>query len=134
MLISGEKTESTMILFFLLRPVLTYAAETRTQITKTKGMLRSVEMRGILSIRGVTTLRDEIWSTVIRKDLNIQYVVRFTRSRRKHWRYHVDRMGTADVQSGLNNLKPPHPKKTKRIKRLIRAETQDYVLTEEEEK
>lgn len=59
----------------MARPVLTYAWG---KTSRTKMMLRSVKMRSLRFIRGVTP-RDQI---------------RFTQSRRKYWSDYVDIMGT----------------------------------------
>lgn len=75
----------------VVRPILTYAVETRADTAKTKNMMRVAEMKTLRTIKGVS-LRDQIRSDAIREDLNIQDVVRFTRSRRRYWRDHVDRM------------------------------------------
>lgn len=70
--------------------MLTYAAKTSTETSKTKGMLKGVERRALRCIKGVT-LRDHIRSSETRKELNIQDVVRFARSRSRQWRDQVDR-------------------------------------------
>lgn len=49
-------------------------------------------MKALPSIRGAT-LRDQIRSSEIQENLNIQDIVRFARARRRHCREHVDRMG-----------------------------------------
>ncbi|GJQ84995.1 hypothetical protein Trydic_g3657 [Trypoxylus dichotomus] len=51
------------------------------------------------TIKGVS-LRDKIRSEVIRENLGIQDIVRFTKVRRRFWRDHVDRM-TEAVQLGI---------------------------------
>lgn len=74
-----------------VRPILTYAAETRAETTKTKKLLRSTEMKTLRAIKGVT-LRDQIRSSAIRDELQTEDVVRWVRSRRRYWRDHVGRM------------------------------------------
>ncbi|XP_072764658.1 uncharacterized protein [Anoplolepis gracilipes] len=74
-----------------IRPVLTYAAETRAETSKTKRMMRTTEMRILRTIKGVS-LRDRIRSSDIRREFELQDVVRWTRARRRFWRDHVDRM------------------------------------------
>ncbi|GJQ68875.1 hypothetical protein Trydic_g21740 [Trypoxylus dichotomus] len=54
-------------------------------------MIRPAEMKALRTIKGVN-LRRQIGSKVLRGDLEIQDIVRFTRLRRKFWRDHVDRM------------------------------------------
>jgi len=75
-----------------IRPILTYAAETRAETAKTKRLARTTEMRTLRNIRGVT-LRDRIRSRDIREECGVQDVVRFVRARRRHWRDHINRMG-----------------------------------------
>ncbi|XP_045477896.1 uncharacterized protein LOC123683044 [Harmonia axyridis] len=89
----------------VVRPILTYAAETRAETATTKSLLRSTEMRILRTIEGVT-LRDQIRSSVIRDELKVQDVVRFVRSRRRNWRDHVDRMGTDRLAKWAKNERP----------------------------
>lgn len=75
-----------------IRPILTYAAETREETSKTKKIIRTTEMKILRTIKGVT-LREQIRSEAIRNKLEIQDIMRWTRARRRQWRDHVDRMG-----------------------------------------
>ncbi|XP_055372045.1 uncharacterized protein LOC129606020 [Condylostylus longicornis] len=75
-----------------VRPILTYAAESRSDTSKTKQLLRTTEMKTLRQICGYT-LRDKKRSTDIREECNIQDIVRWTRDRRRYWRDHVNRMG-----------------------------------------
>lgn len=89
----------------VVRPVLTYATETRAETTRTKSIMRAAEMKTLRTIKGVS-LRDQIRSTAIREDLKIQDVVRFTRARRRYWRDHVDRMTDDQWAKWAKNEKP----------------------------
>lgn len=75
-----------------IRPVLTYAAETRADTRRTKNLLRTTEMRILRSIAGVT-LWDRRRSSDIRRTCdNMPDIVRWTRGRRREWKSHVERM------------------------------------------
>jgi len=74
-----------------IRPILTYAAETRADTTVTKRMLRTTEMKILRSITN-RTLRDRIRNSVTRDDCQVPDIVRWTRARRRAWRDHVGRM------------------------------------------
>ncbi|GJQ68868.1 hypothetical protein Trydic_g21737, partial [Trypoxylus dichotomus] len=65
-------------------------AEARAGTTKAKNMIRAAEMKARMTIKGVS-LRGQIGRKVLRGDLEIQDIVRFTRLRRKFWRDHVDK-------------------------------------------
>ncbi|GJQ77581.1 hypothetical protein Trydic_g20966 [Trypoxylus dichotomus] len=53
-------------------------------------MMRAAEMKTLRAIKGVS-LRNQIRSKVIREDLEVQDIVKFTMARR-FWRDHVKRM------------------------------------------
>ncbi|XP_044760217.1 uncharacterized protein LOC123317675 [Coccinella septempunctata] len=74
-----------------VRPVMTYAIETRAENTATKRLLRTTEMRALRSIAGYALL-DRKRNEEIREICDIQDVVRWARKRRRAWRDHVDRM------------------------------------------
>lgn len=73
---------------YIPRPVLTYAAESWAETSNTKSMLRSVQMRRLQSIRGVT-LRGQTRSSKVSEDLNF-HVARFARPSRRYSRNHVE--------------------------------------------
>lgn len=74
-----------------IRPIMTYAVETRADTSKTKHLLRKTEMRVLRTITG-KTLRDRIRSETIRETCKVQDIVRWTRQRRRDWNEHVSRM------------------------------------------
>lgn len=74
-----------------VRPILTYAAETRAETAKTKRIMRTTEMKTLRSIAGVT-LHDRVRSDNIRETCKIQDVVRWVRTRRRNWNDHINRM------------------------------------------
>lgn len=88
-----------------VRPVLTYAAETRAETSKTKQLLRTTEMKTLRAIKGVT-LRDQLRSSDIRQELQTEDVVRWIRVRRRHWRDHVDRMNTSRIAKWAKDNQP----------------------------
>ena len=74
-----------------VRPIMTYAIETRAKKATTKRLLRTTEMR---TLRGITgcSLRDHIRSNDIRTQCGILDVVRWGRIRRREWRDDVYRI------------------------------------------
>lgn len=58
-----------------IRPILTYAAETRADTSKTKRIMRTTEMKILRRIQGIN-LRDRVRRTTIRENCKIQDVVR----------------------------------------------------------
>jgi len=88
-----------------VRPLLTYAAETRAESTKTKQIMRATEMKTLRSITGLS-LRDRVRSETIRETCEVQDVVRWTRSRRRYWRDHVERMGEERLAKKVQTQNP----------------------------
>jgi hypothetical protein len=74
-----------------VRPVLTYASETRAEITYTQQLLRTTKMKIIRTIHG-KTLRDKIRSDQLQQLSGIQDIVKWDNVRRREWRVHVSRM------------------------------------------
>lgn len=64
-----------------IRPILTYATETRAETSTTKRIMRTTEMKTLRTIKGVS-LRDRIRSQDIREELGIQDVVRWVSERK----------------------------------------------------
>lgn len=86
------RTESKVRIYkSCVRPVLTYAIETRGETAETKRMLRTTEMKTLRTIAG-KTLRDRIPNTEIREMCEVQDVVRWGRQRRRGWNQHINRM------------------------------------------
>ena len=79
-----------------VRPIMTYAIETRAKNSTTKRLLRTTEIR---TLRGITgcSLRDHIRSNDIRTQYGILDVVIWGRIRRREWRDHVDRMDNMGI-------------------------------------
>jgi len=74
-----------------VRPVLTYASETRAETTCTQQLLRTTEMKTIRAIYG-KTLREKIRSDHLRHLSGIQDIVKWTEVRGREWDAHVGRM------------------------------------------
>ncbi|XP_048520668.1 uncharacterized protein LOC125503803 [Dendroctonus ponderosae] len=90
-----------------VRPVMTYAAETRAENTTTKRLLRTTEMRVLRSITG-HTLYDMKRSEEIRDSCKVSDVVRWTRARRDHVeRMAVDRMAKIAKDQKPNSSRLP---------------------------
>ena len=75
-----------------VRPVLTYAAETRADTITTQQLLRTTEMRIIRTIQG-KTLRGRVRSEHSRQISGIPDIVDWVGTRKREWPAHVDRMG-----------------------------------------
>ncbi|XP_050447499.1 uncharacterized protein LOC126849579 [Cataglyphis hispanica] len=59
-----------------VRPIMTYAAETRADIRKTKSMVRTTEMRTLRAIAGYT-LRDRVPNVAVREICGVQDIIRW---------------------------------------------------------
>ena len=97
----------TRIYKTFVRPITTYAIETRAENSTTKRLLRTSKMR---TLRGITgcSLRDHIRSNDIRTQCGILDVVRWCRIRRKEWRDHVDNMRIPKIaKEGYRTKRPP---------------------------
>lgn len=88
-----------------VRPVLTYAVETRADTAITKQIYRTTEMRTLRAIKGVT-LRDHVRSHDIRQELEVQDIACWARVRRRQWRDHVERMTTQSITHWAMTAKP----------------------------
>ncbi|XP_055385812.1 uncharacterized protein LOC129614885 [Condylostylus longicornis] len=88
-----------------VRPIMTYAVETRADTAKTEQILRRTEMKTLRQICGYT-LRDKIRNEDIRSTCEIQDVVRWTRCRRRNWRDHVNRMSENRIAKIAMNNRP----------------------------
>ena len=74
-----------------VRPVLTYASETRAETACIKQLLRTTEMKTIRAIHR-KTLRDKLRSDHLRHLSGIQDIVKWTEDRRREWDANVGRM------------------------------------------
>jgi len=74
-----------------VRPIITYAAETMADTSRTKSITRTAEIRTLRSITG-HTLRDRKPNQEIRRICDIQDIVRLTRQRRRERNQHINRM------------------------------------------
>ena len=74
-----------------VRPVLTYASETRAGSANTQQLLRTTEMKTIREIHG-KTLRDKIRSDHLRHLSGIQDIIKWSEVRGREWDAHVGRM------------------------------------------
>ena len=74
----------------VVRPLMTYGAETRAATTKTKQLLRTTEMNAVRAILGKTRF-DRMKNVGILERCNLREVVKFVKSRRKAWNEHVNR-------------------------------------------
>lgn len=86
------KTESKVKIYkTAVRPIITYAAETRPDTSRTLQMMRTVEMKTLRSIQG-KTIYDRVRNEDIRMQCGIQDIGRWVRQRRRFWNKHIKRM------------------------------------------
>jgi len=84
-------TESKIKIYkAVIRPIMTYGAESRADTAKTKQLLKTTEMNTLRAILGKTRL-DRMKNIDILERCNIQTVTKFVKNRRKAWNEHVDR-------------------------------------------
>lgn len=84
-----------------------------TQIPqKEKESLEKWNSKYLRTIQGIS-LRDQVRSANIREECKIQDVMRWTRSRRRKWRDHIDRMEPEKLAKWAKMEKP----NTRRLKR-----------------
>jgi hypothetical protein len=76
----------------VVRPIMTYTAETRPDTTRTKRMMETCEMKIVRDITG-KTLWDRQRSTDLRQNCNIENINEWTLKRKKEWYSHISRMG-----------------------------------------
>ncbi|XP_055389920.1 uncharacterized protein LOC129618916 [Condylostylus longicornis] len=111
-----------------IRPILTYAAETRADTSKTKQRLRTTEMQTLRQICNYS-LRDKKRSSDIRNMCGVQDIVRWTRSRRRNWRDHVHRMNENRLakiaMTGQLTSKRPTGRPPKRWRECWTSQSQD---------
>ena len=89
-----------------VRPILTYAAETRADTSKTKQLLRTTEMNTLRTIVGKTR-RDRIRNVDVRKECcQIQDIVKFAKKRRKEWNEHITRANDDSLIKIARDCKP----------------------------
>ena len=74
----------------VVRPIMTYGAETRADTERTKQLMRSAEMITLRSITG-RTLWDRVRNKDIRKECNLQDIAKWIKGRREAWNEHVGR-------------------------------------------
>ena len=86
-------TESKVKIYkAMVRPVMTYGAETRAETSRTKQLIRTVEMNTLRAIVGKTRL-DRVRNSTVREQCRVQDVSKFVKVRRKAWNEHVSRAG-----------------------------------------
>lgn len=86
-----NKDSKVRIYKTIVRPVLTYAAETRAETQRTKQQFRTLEMKVLRKIAGFT-MWDRQQNAYVRDVCEVQDVAKWTRDRRRNWFEHVDRM------------------------------------------
>ena len=89
----------------ILKPILTYAAETWTLTTKTSSQIQAAEMKTLRLILGITR-RDRIRNEVIRERLGVESVLETVEKARLRWYGHVQRMPAEKYPEYLLNWPP----------------------------
>ncbi|XP_055380820.1 uncharacterized protein LOC129611625 [Condylostylus longicornis] len=74
-----------------IRPIITYAIESRADTKKTENIMSAAEMATLRSITGYTRY-DHKRNDEVREIWEIQDIVKWSRRRRKEWNQHVQRM------------------------------------------
>lgn len=100
------KTEAKVRIYkTMIRPILTYAAETRPDTSKTRQMLETAEMKTLRRILGVS-LFDKQRSEDIREKCEIQKIDDWVKCRRENWYAHVERMSEDRILKKILMNKP----------------------------
>ena len=81
----------TIIYTSILRPILTYGHESWTLTTKTRSQIQAAEMRVLRLIKGVTRL-DKLRNEDIRRELEVEEILKFVERGQLRWYGHVKRM------------------------------------------
>ncbi|XP_060525304.1 uncharacterized protein LOC132701439 [Cylas formicarius] len=87
-----QKDSKIKIYKTCVRPIMTYAIETREDTNKTKRLLLVAEMKVPRSIASKTR-RDHVRKIDIREQCDVQDIVRWGRQRRRQWYNHVKTLG-----------------------------------------
>ena len=99
-------TESKVKIYkAMVRPVMTYGAETRAETSRTKQLIRTVEMNTLRAIVGKTRL-DRVRNSTVREQCGVQDVSKFVKVRRKAWNEHVSRAGDTRLIKIVRDNKP----------------------------
>ena len=110
-------TESKVRIYkTIVRPVLTYASETRAETTYTQQLLRTIEMKTIRATHG-KTLRDKIRSDQLRQLSGIQDIIKWVNVQRKEWDAHVERMEDNRLTKIARDNRPQGVRSTGRPKK-----------------
>ena len=84
---------------------MTYVAETRAETSRTKQLIRTVEMNTLRAIVGKTRL-DRVRNSTVREQCGVQDVSKFVKVRRKAWNEHVSRARDTRLIKIVRNNKP----------------------------
>ena len=85
--------------------MLTYAAETRSESTKTNQQIETAEMRVLRKITN-NTIRDMIRNENIRERCKVENISQWTRKRKMEWNQHIDRMDEKRLVKIARDEKP----------------------------
>ncbi|XP_044760904.1 uncharacterized protein LOC123318360 [Coccinella septempunctata] len=114
-----SKQSKTRIYKTCVRPIMTYAIETRADNKRTKSILRTTEMKILRTISGYT-LRDRKRNTAILEECQVQDIVKWGRARRRYWNNHNSRMNAERIakiaRDGIPNTRRPIGRPPKRWK------------------
>lgn len=112
----------------MIRPIMTYGAETRAETSRTKQLLRTVEMNTLRAIIGKTRL-DRIRNSDVRQQCDIIDVTKFIKKRRRCWDEHVSR---ADSTRLIKIARDYRPSGRRSIGRPQKRWAQSWITSEED--
>ena len=104
-----------------VRPIMTYALETRAETLKTRQRLEENEMKVLIKIVGKTKI-GRIRSQIIRESCGIQPIKEWVKRRRREWDEHATRMDDEGlVKTSKDNMSAKENLRTleKNMKLLI---------------
>lgn len=100
------KTEPKVRIYkSVVRPVLTYAAETRSDTKKTARMLEVTEMKTLRRI-AAKTMRDGVTNREIRERCGVQNITEWVSRRRREWNDHISRMSEDRLVRRVRDNRP----------------------------
>ncbi|XP_056642629.1 uncharacterized protein LOC130449021 [Diorhabda sublineata] len=100
-----KQTYKTRIYKVVIRPIMTYTAETRPDTSKTQRMLETAEMRILRRITG-NTLRNRVISDYIRTTCNVEAINEWLLTRRKELNNYISRMTDSRVVKIVRDKSP----------------------------
>uniref|UniRef100_A0A6P7F5U2 Uncharacterized protein LOC114326842 n=1 Tax=Diabrotica virgifera virgifera TaxID=50390 RepID=A0A6P7F5U2_DIAVI len=117
----------------VIRPKMTYGAETRSDTERTRRLLETAEMKTLRKIDG-KTLWDRVRSTDIRRRCKVDNINNWVRNRRIEWNDHISRMTTNRVVRKTIGGKTTKTMEGQLTRGTLKKQTVMSIQKEEEEK